>query len=101
MKKTRKELRREITESANRLKSNIYLGMLLQVSEIFRKAFDEKEYAELTDLQWKQRTVIESVLSMEGVEEVGCIVSLIAGMRQGKANLQNKRRGKNNDTRTV
>lgn len=57
MKKTRNELRREITESANRLKSNIYLGMLLQVSEIFRKALDKKEYAELTDLQWKQRLV--------------------------------------------
>lgn len=93
MKKTRKELRREITESANRLKSNIYLGMLLQVSEIFRKAFDEKEYAELTDLQWKQRLVIVDVLSMEDVEEVGCIVSMIVGMRQGKANVQNKRRG--------
>lgn len=92
MKKTRNELRREITESANRLKSNIYLGMLLQVSEIFRKAMDKKEYAELTDLQWKQRLVIEDVLSMEDAKEVGFIVSMIAGMRQGKADLQNKRR---------
>lgn len=101
MKKTRKELRKEIAESANRLKSNIYLGMLLQVSEIFRKAMDEKEYAELTDLQWKQRLVIGDILTMKNVEEVGFIVSMIAGMRQGKADLQNKRRGQNNDARTV
>lgn len=93
MKKTRKELRKEIAESANRLKSNIYLGMLLQVSEIFRKAMDEKEYSELTDLQWKQRLVIGDILTMKNVEEVGFIVSMIAGMRQGKADLQNKRRG--------
>lgn len=92
MKKTRNELRREITESANRLKSNIYLGMLLQVSEIFRKALDEKEYAELTDLQRKQRLVIEDVLSMEDAEEVGFIVSMIAGLKQNEADLQNKRR---------
>lgn len=93
MKKTRKELRREITESVNRLKSNIYLEMLLQVSEIFRKVMDEKEYAELTDLQWKQRAVINDVLNMKNVEEIGCIISMIDGMRQGKADLQSERRG--------
>ena len=40
MKKTRKELRKDIAESANRLKSNIYLGMVLQVSELFRKSLE-------------------------------------------------------------
>ena len=93
MKKTRKELRKEIAESANRLKSNIYLGMVLQVSELFRKSFDEKEYAELSDLQWGQRMLIIEVLGMKDARDVSLIHSVAAGMRQGKENLQNKRKG--------
>lgn len=64
-----KELREEIAKSANGVKSNIYLGMILEVSEIFRKSLDDKEYTELTDLQWKQRSIICSVLDLEDVEK--------------------------------
>lgn len=51
MRKTRKELRKEIAESVSRLESDIFLGMLLQISEMFRKSFDDEECEELTDLQ--------------------------------------------------
>ena len=80
MKKTRKELRKDIAESANSLKSNIYLGMVLQVSELFRKSLDDKEYTELSDLQWKQRTAISDILRMRDAKKVSFIISLISGM---------------------
>lgn len=42
--------------------------MLLEISEIFRKGLDSKEYAELSDLQRKQRSIIHTAL---GIEDVG------------------------------
>lgn len=75
--KKRKELREAVAESANRIKSNIYLGMLLEASELFRKASDNKEYAELTDLQWKQRSIICSVLDLEDAEKAANISCFI------------------------
>lgn len=79
--KKRKELREAIAKSANGVKSNIYLEMILEVSEIFRKSLDSKEYAELTDLQWKQRTAITNILDMKSAEDVSCINAVISGMR--------------------
>lgn len=101
MKKTRKELRKEIAESANRLRSDIYLGMVLQVSELFRKSFDGKEYAELSDLQWEQRGVIGDILRMKDARDISLIRSVIAGMRQGKEDLQNKQRKKSVQSRSA
>lgn len=79
--KKRKELREAIAKSANGIKSNIYLGMVLEISEIFRKALDGKEYAELTELQKEKRYAIMDILSMESVDNVSCIAALTAGMR--------------------
>ena len=66
--KKRKELRDAIAKSANGIKSNTCLGMILEVSGMFRKALDDKEYAELTDLQYRQRSIICSVLDIEDAE---------------------------------
>lgn len=101
MKKTRKKLRKEIAESANRLRSDIYLGMVLQVSELFRKSFDEKEYAELSDLQLGQRMLVIEILGMKDERDVSLIHSVVAGMRQGKENLQNKQRKKSVQSRSA
>ncbi len=79
--KKRRELREAIAKSANGIKSNIYLSMVLEVSEIFRKALDGKEYAELTELQKEKRYAIMDILSMETVGDVSCIAALTAGMR--------------------
>lgn len=65
--KKRKELREAIAKSADGVESDIYLGMILEVSEIFRKALCE-ECTELTELQWEQRKAIRDILSMENVE---------------------------------
>lgn len=35
---------------------------------MFRKALDDKEYTELTDLQYRQRSIICSVLDIEDAE---------------------------------
>ncbi len=75
--KKRKKLREAIAKSADGIKSNIYLSMVLEVSEIFRKALDGKEYAELTDLQWKQRSIICSVLDIEDAERAANISCFI------------------------
>ncbi len=75
--KKRRELREAIAKSADGIKSNIYLSMVLEVSEIFRKALDDKEYAELTDLQWKQRSIICSVLDIEDAERAANISCFI------------------------
>lgn len=75
--KKRKELREEIAKSADGIKSSIYLGMVLEVSEIFRKALDDKECAELTDLQWRQRAVISDILDMTDAEKVQDIGTFI------------------------
>lgn len=75
--KKRRELREAIAKSADGIKSNIYLSMVLEVSEIFRKALDGKEYAELTDLQWKQRSIICSVLDIEDAERAANISCFI------------------------
>lgn len=66
--KKRKELREAIVKSANGIKSNTCLGMILEVSGMFRKALDDKECAELTDLQYRQRSIICSVLDIEDAE---------------------------------
>ena len=76
-----KELREAIAKSANGIKSNIYLGMVLEVSEIFRKALDGKEYAELSELQRSQRTVICDILGMTDVGEVPDIGTFICFYR--------------------
>lgn len=81
MKRTRREIRKAITESANRIKSNIYLEKILEISEIFRKSLDDKECTELTDLQWKQRSAISNILDMKSARDVSCINSVINGMR--------------------
>ena len=70
MKRTRREIRKAIAESANRIKSNIYLEMILEISEIFRKSLDDKEYAELSDLQWGQRGAIIDIIEMEEAKDV-------------------------------
>ena len=75
--KKRRELWEAIAKSADGFKSNIYLSMVLEVSEIFRKALDDKEYAELTDLQWKQRSIICSVLDIEDAERAANISCFI------------------------
>lgn len=69
--KKRKELREAIAKSANGIKSNIYLGMVLEISEIFRKALDGKEYGELSELQCRQRSIICSALDIEDAEKAG------------------------------
>lgn len=79
--KKRKKLREAIAKSADGIKSNIYLSMVLEVSEIFRKALDGKEYAELTELQKEKRYAIMDILSMEIVGDVSCIAALTARMR--------------------
>ena len=81
--KKRKELREAVAESANRIKSNIYLGMLLEVSEIFRKALCE-ECTELTELQWEQRKAIRDIISMESLEaeDIGFVNAVIDASRQ-------------------
>lgn len=79
--KKRKELRVAIAKSADSIKSNIYLEMLLEVSEIFRKALDDKECVELTDLQWKQRSVIVDILGMTDAEKVRDIGTFICFYR--------------------
>ena len=76
--KKRKELREAIAKSANGIKSNIYLGMVLEISEIFRKALDDKEYAELSELQYRQRSIICSALDIEDAEraaKVSCFIN--------------------------
>lgn len=79
--KKRKELREAIAKSANGIKSNIYLGMVLEISEIFRKALDGEEYAELSELQRSQRTVICDILGMTDAVEVSDIGTFICFYR--------------------
>ncbi len=78
----RKELREAIAKSANGIKSNIYLEMVLEVSEIFQKAMDDKEYAELSRLQKEKRYAIMDIMGMKSAEDVGCINAVISGMRR-------------------
>lgn len=73
--KKRKELREAVAESANGIKSNIYLGMLLEVSEIFRKYMNDDE---LSDLQYAQRSVISSILSIKEADKIRDISTFIA-----------------------
>lgn len=68
MRKTRKELKKEITESINRLKSDIYLMIILEICEIYRKSMDDKECHELSELQWNQKKVINDILKTENAE---------------------------------
>ncbi len=78
----RRELREAIAKSASGIKSNIYLGMVLEVSEIFRKALDDKEYATLSDLQYRQRSIICSALDIEDAEKaanVSCFINVYTG----------------------
>lgn len=70
MKRTRRELRKAITESANGIKSNVNLKILLEISEIFRKSVDDKKYIELSDIQWKQKGAIIDIMEMENVKDV-------------------------------
>lgn len=82
--KKRKELREAIAKSADRVESNIYLEMILEVSEIFRKALCE-ECTELTELQWEQRNAIQYILSMENVETLKGIGTFAIYYKQGGA----------------
>lgn len=74
----RKELREAIVKSANGIKSNIYLEMVLEISEIFRKALDNKECAELSDLQYKQRSIICGALDIKDPRKAADVSCFIA-----------------------
>lgn len=84
--KKRKELREAIAKSVNGIKSNIYLGIVLEVSEIFRKALD-KECVELTDLQWNQRRAIRDIISMENMEaeDIDYVNAVIGAVKQANS----------------
>ena len=79
--KKRKELRKAVAESADRIKSNIYLGMLLEVSELFRKPLCE-ECTKLTDLQWEQWKAIRDILGMKSAEDIGSVNAIIDALKQ-------------------
>lgn len=82
MKRTRKELREEIIKSVKGIRNNIYLGMILEISEIFRKALDEKEYKELSGIQWKQRSAISEILRMNNEKDIGSVINVMVTMRR-------------------
>lgn len=81
MRKTRKELRKEITESVNRLKSDIYLMIILEICEIYRKSVDDKARHELSELQRNQRKVINDILKTENAEHASMVDVLINCLR--------------------
>lgn len=66
--KNRKELTESIVKSVSGIQSVYYLKKLLEISEIIRKALDDEEYAELSELQWKQRSAILDILSIKDSE---------------------------------
>lgn len=82
MKRTRKELREEIIKSVKGIRNNVYLGMILEISEIFRKALDEKEYKEMTGIQWKQRSAISEILRMNNEKGIGSVINVMVIMRR-------------------
>ena len=82
MKRTRKELREEIIKSVKGIRDNTYLGMILEISEIFRKALDEKEHKELSGIQWKQRSAISEILRMNNEKDIGSVIDVMVIMRR-------------------
>lgn len=80
MERTRKELREEIIKSVKGIRNNDYLGMILEISEIFRKALDEKEYKELSGIQWKQRSAISEILKMNNEKDIGSVINVMVTM---------------------
>lgn len=82
MERTRKELREEIIKSVKGIRNNDYLGMILEISEIFRKALDEKEYKELSGIQWKQRSAISEILRMNNEKDIGSVIDVMVIMRR-------------------
>lgn len=70
MKKTRKVIREEIIESVSRTKNSFYLSDILNISEIFRKMSDEKEYQDLKDIEYDKAYIIRNILNSDNAQNI-------------------------------
>ena len=71
MRRTRNIIRKEITESVNKIKNNYYLSELLELSEIFRKISDDKEYKSVSDTEYEKASVINTIMKMDNSKHIG------------------------------
>lgn len=85
-KRTRNIVRKDITDSIKRCKSTIYLEIVFQIAEIFRKVSDEDDYKELTELQWKQRNLVTDIMLTDNVRHLEMMSSFLHRLQYKKAN---------------
>lgn len=78
----RTEIRQQITESAGKIKNNIILNEILQISELMRRTMDEKEYMEVSEPEWDKRVLIRAVLNMDDPRRIRNLRAIADGMER-------------------
>lgn len=78
----RTEIRQQITESAGKIKNNIILNEILQISELMRRTMDEKEYMEVSEPEWDKRVLIRAVLNMDDPRSIRNLRAIADGMER-------------------
>lgn len=67
---TRNEIRKEIMETINKCKNSCSIETIYKIADIYKKASRDEECGDLTELQWQQMIIINSVMETNNVDRL-------------------------------
>lgn len=77
---TRNEIRKEIVKNINSCKNSESIKKICEIADIYKKASRDEEYGDLTELQWQQMILINSVMETNNVDHLRNTRRLLKGM---------------------
>ena len=68
--RTRNVIREELRQSVAKCKNTIYIEMLLEIAEIYRKLSNDSTFKETSDLEWEQYQIISSIMRTKNIKHI-------------------------------
>lgn len=75
--RTRNVIREELRQSVAKCKNTIYIEMLLEIAEIYRKLSNESTFKEVSELEWEQYLAVSSIMrtkNIKHIKDTNCIL---------------------------
>ncbi|MBA4700920.1 MAG: hypothetical protein H2212_15970 [Ruminococcus sp.] len=75
-----KDLRQAIIYTVNKIRNRFSLNDIYKLTDLLRRHMHNKEYATLTESEWRKISIINHVMNMNSVENLKYINSFINGL---------------------
>ena len=76
--KYKKELRKEIIQNVNSIKSVFTLREIYKLTEIMNRKYDDKQWETVTDHEWNQTIAVSNILRCDDPKQMR-IIKLFSG----------------------